>query len=128
MAVPPHVDIADLLAELFPGVPAAARALLLGLLVVVLVFQEGGEPVAAARIATLAGLAPRRVRHELRRLIALGLLDEARAPRAHGRGGAHPLAVRPTARATRLEAALLAAMTAPASPGGDLCDTRAREA
>jgi DNA-binding IclR family transcriptional regulator len=102
------VPLAELLAELFPGMPAAARLRRLGLLMVVCAFEDGDEPVTAARLAALTGSSASHARRELRALIALGLV----ARDAPGRSGA----VRPTQKARRLEAALLEALAARAPP------------
>ena len=108
MGSPRRATVTSLLHELFPGMPAAARLRRLGLLMVVCAFQDGDEPVTAARLAALTGYSASHVRRELRALIAFGLV----ARDAPGQGGA----VRPTQKAGRLEAALLHAVATRAGP------------
>jgi DNA-binding IclR family transcriptional regulator len=101
MAAHPPVPPDNLLADLFPGTRGATRMRLLGLLAIVLAFQDG-DRATPARIAALTGRSPGAVRRDLRTLAALGLVESARPPGAR----AARLRVKDNARTQRLAAAL----------------------
>jgi hypothetical protein len=108
--------VEPILTEIFPNETGAARLQQVGLFTLIFMLQGEDEPVTEARLALLSGHSQSHINRQLKKLIAIGLIDRTAVLGSHGRGRAWHLSVKHTPKTTALAKALFAGGTAGAKP------------
>jgi predicted transcriptional regulator len=106
-----------IIAEAFPDETAAARLQQIGLFTLIYMLEGDGDPVTAARLAAMTGLADAQVIRQVRKLIARGLVERTQILNRQGRGRAFALSIRHNDKTRRLAKAIAKASAASARPG-----------
>ena len=101
--------VEQILAQTFPDETPAARVQQIGVFTVIFMLQGEEEPVTAARVAAVTGLAQSQVHRHLSKLLEIGLVERTAITSPHGRGRAWHLSIKHTPESERLAQALLAA-------------------
>jgi DNA-binding MarR family transcriptional regulator len=94
--------VEPILAEVFPGETGAARMQQIGLLTVILMLQNTGEPVTAARIAEMSGQVHSQVHRNLQKLLKLGIVERVKVKNRAGKGQAWDLRIKHTPQTRKL--------------------------
>ncbi len=90
----------------FPRETAAARLQQVGLFTLIYMLQDEKEPVTAARLSQMTGLADGQILNHLRKLTKLELVERVQILNKQGRGRAFHLAIKKNAKARRLVQAI----------------------
>jgi predicted ArsR family transcriptional regulator len=98
--------VGRILDEVFPNETPAARLQQVGLFTLIYMLQDDREPVTAARLSAMTGLADAQVIRHLRKLMKVGLVERVRILNKQGRGRAFHLAIRAGAQSRRLTRAI----------------------
>src|SRR5262245_14131305 len=86
--------IERILDKAFPRTSGAARLKQIGLFTLIYVLQDDKEPVTARRLSRLTGYSEGDVSNELKKLIALDLIERTEMLNVQGRGRAFKLTVK----------------------------------
>jgi hypothetical protein len=100
--------VQEILAEAFPDETAAARVQQIGIFTIIFMLQGDGEPVTAARVAAVSGLAQSHVSKQLPKLLKVGIVERTAITSPHGRGRAWHLSIKHSPKTKTLLDALLA--------------------
>lgn len=92
--------------ETFPNETAAARLQQIGLFTLIYMLQGDKEPVTAARLSAMTGLADAQVITHLRKLTKIKLVERIQILNKQGRGRAFHLAIKHNAKTRRLAKAI----------------------
>src|SRR5919199_6074532 len=95
-----------IIAEAFPEETAAARLQQIGLFTLIYMLEGDDEPVTAARLAAMTGLADAQVIRQVRKLVARGLVERTQILNKQGRGRAFRLSIKHTPQTRRLLAGM----------------------
>ena len=95
-----------ILHEVFPDETGASRLQQIGLFTIVYALQGDEEPVTAARIAALSAQSPSQVHRQLKKLMALGIVERTKVLNRQGRGQAWHLSIKDTPESRKLVNAL----------------------
>jgi predicted transcriptional regulator len=104
--------VEPILSEVFPNETGAARLQQIGLFTLIFMFQGEAEPVTEARLAALSGHSQSHINRQLKKLLAIGVIERTAALGPHGRGRAWHLSVKHTPQTQALAKALFAGATA----------------
>lgn len=99
--------------EIFPKETSAARLQQVGLFTLIYMLQGEREPVTAARLAAMTGMADAQIIRLVRKLIAIGLVERTKILNKQGRGRAFQLTIKHTKQTKRLAAAIHRASARP---------------
>ena len=97
-------------AEVFPDETGAARMQQAGLFTVILMLQDSGEPVTAARIAELSGQGHSQVHRNLQKLLKLDMVERVKVKNRAGKGQAWDLKIKSTPQSRKLIEAMQAGL------------------
>ena len=95
-----------ILAEVFPDETGAARLQQVGLFTLIYLLQSDKEPVTAARLSAMTGQSDTQIGNQLKKLIAIDLVERTKILNRQGRGYAFQLSVKDNTRTRRLTKAI----------------------
>jgi len=95
-----------ILESIFPKETGAARLQQVGLFTIIYMLQGDKEPVTVTRLVGMTGQSDAQIGKQLRKLIAIGLVERTQILNRQGRGRAFHLSIRQTAKARRLMQAI----------------------
>ena len=98
--------VSRIIDEAFSNETAAARLHQVGLFTLIWMLQDGDEPVTAARLAKMTGLADAQIGRHVQKLIDRKLVERTQIRNKQGRGRAFHLSIKYTAQTKRLLEAL----------------------
>src|SRR5882762_8225911 len=94
--------VARIIEEAFPKETAAARLHQVGLFTLIFMLQGEEEPVTAARLAKITGLADAQIIRHVQKLVKRKLVQRTKILNKQGRGRAYKLTIKYTAKTKRL--------------------------
>lgn len=94
--------VARIIEEAFPKETAAARLHQVGLFTLIFMLQGDEEPVTAARLAEMTGLADAQIIRHVQKLVKRKLVERSKILNKQGRGRAYKLTIKYTAKTKRL--------------------------
>ena len=92
--------------ETFPDETAAARLQQVGLFTLIYMLQGEEQPVTAARLTKMTGLSDAQIIRQLKKLIAIGIVERTQILNKQGRGRAFHLSIKHNAKTRRLANAI----------------------
>lgn len=95
-----------ILEEVFPDETGAARLQQVGLFTLIYLLQSDKEPVTASRLSAMTGQSDTQIGNQLKKLIAIELVERRKILNKQGRGYAWQLLVKDSAKARRLVKAI----------------------
>ena len=100
-----------ILEDVFPNETGAARLQQVGLFTLIYMLQGDKEPVTATRLVQMTGQSDTQVGKQLRKLIAVELVERTKILNKQGRGYAWQLSIKHNAKTKRLAATIDKAST-----------------
>src|SRR5712692_7500058 len=92
------MQVERILGEVFPDETGAARLQQVGLFTLIYLLQGGKEPVTASRLSAMTGQSDTQIGNQLKKLIAIELVERTKILNRQGRGFAFQLSVKDSAR------------------------------
>jgi DNA-binding MarR family transcriptional regulator len=99
--------IEPILDEVFPDETAAARMQQIGVFTLIFALQASGQPVTAARLTEVSGLAQPQVHKNVQKLLKVGVIERTAITSPHGRGRAWHLSIKHSPKTEKLAQLLL---------------------
>jgi predicted transcriptional regulator len=98
--------VARIIEKTFPKETAAARLQQVGLFTLIYMLEGEDEPMTAARLSAITGLADAQVIRQVRKLVKRDLIERTKIRNKQGRGRAFALSIKHTPKTKRLLAAI----------------------
>ena len=101
--------IEPILDEVFPNETGAARLQQVGLFAMIYMLQGDEQPVTESRLATMTGHQQSEVNRQIRKLLAVDVIERTAITSPHGRGRAWHLSIKHSPKTEKLAQLLLEA-------------------